>query len=157
MKLLFSHRSPAVDMTVSIARQAFDPWREVEAHQRAYMSAGKYGATAVFVGTMRDMNEGQDVQKMTLEHYPAMTEKYLSGLSTAAEQRWELLDVLIIHRVGELAPDDPIVLVAVWSQHRKAAFEASRYLMEELKSNAPFWKKEQLRDGSRWIEKNTPS
>jgi molybdopterin synthase catalytic subunit len=143
-------------MTVRVALQAFDPWREIELHQRRQLSAGSYGATAVFIGTMRDMNQGQDVQGMVLEHYPGMTEKYLTELTIKAEQRWELLDVLIVHRVGKLHPDDPIVLVAVWSQHRKAAFEASRYVMEELKSNAPFWKKEQLKNGSRWVEKNTP-
>lgn len=143
-------------MTVRLAEQAFDPWREIAVHQQQQLPSGRYGATAVFVGTMRDMNEGRDVQAMVLEHYPGMTEKYLSDLSARVEQRWDLLDVLIVHRVGELQPDDPIVLVAVWSIHRKAAFEASRYLMEELKSSAPFWKKEHLTDGSRWVEKNTP-
>jgi molybdopterin synthase catalytic subunit len=143
-------------MTIRIVQDVFDPWREIAVHQREHLPTGKYGATAVFVGTMRDINDGQDIQGMTLEHYPAMTEKYLSGLSEAAQQRWELLDVLIIHRVGELKPDDPIVLVAVWSRHRKAAFEASRHVMEELKSNAPFWKKEQVKTGCQWVKKNTP-
>lgn len=119
-------------------------------------AAGQYGATAVFVGTMRDFNEGDDVKGMELEHYPGMTENYLKTLSQEASKRWSIIDSLIIHRVGELQPNDPIVLVAVWSAHRKDAFEASRYLMEELKSRAPFWKKEFLADGHRWVEQNTP-
>ena len=119
-------------------------------------SAARAGATAVFVGTMRDLNEGDTVHGMLLEHYPGMTEKYLEKISRAAVERWNLLDSLIVHRVGELLPGEPIVLVAVWSAHRKEAFEASRWLMEELKSKAPFWKKERLAEGSRWVEHNTP-
>ncbi|HHJ15457.1 MAG TPA: molybdenum cofactor biosynthesis protein MoaE [Gammaproteobacteria bacterium] len=119
-------------------------------------SAGSVGATAVFVGTMRDLNEGDAVQGMLLEHYPGMTERYLEKISQAAAGRWNLIDSLIVHRVGELLPGEPIVLVAVWSAHRKEAFEASRWLMEELKSKAPFWKKERLAEGSRWVEHNTP-
>ena len=85
-----------------------------------------------------------------------MTESYLEKISREAVRRWDLMDSLIVHRVGELLPGEPIVLVAAWSAHRKAAFEASRYLMEELKSKAPFWKKEQLQEGARWVESNTP-
>jgi molybdopterin synthase catalytic subunit len=143
-------------MTVKIIQQPFNPWQALEAHQRDHLPAGNYGATAVFVGTMRNLNEGQAVQGMVLEHYAGMAEKFLSDLAANAIQRWDLLDILIMHRVGQLQPDDPIVLVAVWSAHRKAAFEASRFVMEELKSNAPFWKKEQLENSSRWVEKNTP-
>ena len=144
-------------MTVEIREQGFDPYREVSDYQQRVLdAAGKYGATAVFVGSMRDINEGDTVQTMTLEHYPGMTERYLQKISQEAEQRWDIIDSLIIHRVGELQPDEPIVLVAVWSAHRVAAFEASRFLMEELKSRAPFWKKEVLATGSRWVEKNTP-
>ena len=106
---------------------------------------------------MRDFNQGDAVQSLFLEHYPGMTESYLAQIASEAAQRWDLIDTLIVHRVGELKPGDPIVLVAVWSAHRKDAFEASRYLMEELKSRAPLWKKEQLADGSRWVEKNTPA
>lgn len=141
-------------MAVLVVAQPFDPWQHVQAHQ-ADLSAGGYGATAVFVGTMRDFNEGDSVQGMTLEHYPGMTEKYLEQISATAAGRWKLIDTLIVHRVGALQPNEPIVLVAVWSAHRKDAFEASRWLMEELKSKAPFWKKEQLADGERWVEKNT--
>lgn len=143
-------------MTVEIRAVDFDPYQEVSHYQRETLqAAGKYGATAVFVGSMRDFNEGDDVRAMTLEHYPGMTEQYLEKISLEARQRWDLIDSLIIHRVGEVYPSDAIVVVAVWSAHRGAAFEASRYLMEELKSRAPFWKKETLTEGSRWVKKNT--
>lgn len=142
-------------MRVEVLEHSFDPWQRLQDYQMQQVGAGRYGATAVFVGTMRDFNAGDVVQGMRLEHYPGMTEKYLEQISRTAAQRWELLDSLIIHRVGELTPNDPIVLVAVWSAHRKAAFEASRWLMEELKSRAPFWKKERLADGERWVEQNT--
>jgi len=144
-------------MTVTILDEAFDPWTWLAEYQANRPGkAGCYGATAVFVGTMRDFNAGETVAGMFLEHYPGMTGNYLETISREAATRWELTDSLIVHRIGELFPGDPIVLVAVWSAHRKAAFEASRWLMEELKSKAPFWKKEQLADGSRWVEKNTP-
>ena len=143
-------------MSVAIRTSPFEPFVELQAYQDKMNSAGRYGATAVFVGTMRDFNEGDDVKGMLLEHYPGMTENYLQEISRQATQNWSLLDSLIIHRVGELKPNDPIVLVAVWSAHRKDAFEASRFLMEELKSRAPFWKKEFLEHGHRWVEHNTP-
>ena len=144
-------------MPVEIRDASFDPFQEVQQYQQNHLNAaGRYGATALFVGTMRDFNEGDDVKAMNLEHYPGMTEQYLEKICAEATTRWELLDSLIIHRVGDIYPDDPIVLVAVWSAHRAAAFDASRYLMEELKSRAPFWKKEVLSDnGTRWVEKNT--
>lgn len=143
-------------MTAEIRPQPFDPWQETQQYQQTHLSAGKYGATASFVGSMRDFNQGDDITSMTLEHYPGMTEKYLQKICDEAKQRWQLLDCLIIHRVGEIHPNDPIVLTVVWSAHRKEAFEACRYLMEELKSRAPFWKKEGLTDGHRWVDKNTP-
>lgn len=144
-------------MTILISDSAFDPWGYLAEYQRERAGqASQSGATAVFVGTMRDLNEGEAVQGMLLEHYPGMTQSYLENISQEAAQRWDLNDSLIVHRVGELCPGDPIVLVAVWSAHRKAAFEASRWLMEELKLKAPFWKKEQLAEGSRWVEHNTP-
>ena len=144
-------------MNVVITDQPFDPWQQVQTRQIDGLKgdAGDFGATAVFVGTMRDFNEGDAVQGMFLEHYPGMTERYLEKISAEAATRWDLVDTLIVHRVGDLQPADPIVLVAVWSAHRKEAFEACRWLMEELKSTAPFWKKEQLKDGSRWVEHNT--
>ena len=146
-------------MTVEIREQAFNPWQLLHEYEaaRGDTQAGQFGATAVFIGTMRDFNEGDAVAAMALEHYPGMTERYLQTISEEAAQRWELLDSLIVHRVGEIHPTDTIVLVAVWSAHRADAFDASRYLMEELKSRAPFWKKEQLMEGDeRWVEKNTP-
>jgi len=144
-------------MKVEILDTSFDPWSYLGDYERARAgAAAQYGATSVFVGTMRDFNAGDAVSGMTLEHYPGMTESCLEKISREAASRWDLLDSLIVHRVGELSPGQPIVLVAVWSAHRKAAFEASRYLMEQLKSTAPFWKKEQLEDGARWVESNTP-
>jgi len=144
-------------MTVSVLAEAFDPWTVLADYQTARETVpGQFGATAVFVGTMREFSAGDNVRSMVLEHYPGMTEKHLEKICEQARTRWELNDSLIVHRVGELRPGDPIVLVAVWSAHRKAAFEASRWLMEELKTKAPFWKKEQLAEGSRWVEKNTP-
>lgn len=143
-------------MPVEVIDRPLDPWQRVQAYQAAQLAPGSYGATAVFVGTLRDFNEGDDVRAMRLEHYPGMTEKHLEQICRDAAARWDLLDTLIVHRVGDLAPNDPIVLVVVWSAHRKDAFEASRWLMEELKSRAPFWKKERLEDGGeRWVENNT--
>lgn len=143
-------------MKTTISEQPFDPWTTLADYQGGFDCAGRYGATAVFVGTMREFNEGDAVRAMTLEHYPGMTDQYLQRLAEQAAERWDLLDVLIVHRVGELLPNDPIVLVAVWSAHRAAAFDAARHLMEELKARAPFWKKETLDHGSRWVEHNTP-
>jgi len=142
-------------MKIEIRSEAYDPWQELSRYQDK-MSPGSYGATAVFVGTMRDFNEGDDVEAMLLEHYPGMTEKQLGTLGQEAMTQHGLLDLLILHRVGEVRPNGPIVLVAAWSAHRKASFDASRDVMEKLKSVATFWKKEQLRAGARWVEKNTP-
>lgn len=144
-------------MKVEVRPQPFEPWDELREYQQcAGLQAGGYGATALFVGTMRDLNEGDGVHAMTLEHYPGMTDRYLQRICAEAVARWAIVDVLLLHRVGDLRPADPIVLVAVWSVHRKEAFDACRYIMEELKSKAPLWKKEQLDSGSRWVQKNTP-
>lgn len=144
-------------MKIEIRAEGFDPWQVLVDYQRAHLSAGQYGATAVFVGTMRDFSQGDAVQGMFLEHYPGMTERYLEKIQQQSLQRWPIDDCLLIHRVGELLPDEPIVLVAVWSAHRSAAFDACRFLMNELKATAPFWKREQLADGTlRWVERNTP-
>ncbi len=145
-------------MRIEVRDAPFDPWQAVRDFQSEMSGqAGKYGATATFVGTMRDFNQGDRVEQMTLEHYPGMTEKCLNQISKKASERWDIADSLIIHRVGDLQPNEPIVLVAVWSAHRAAAFEACRYLIEELKSHAPFWKREQLSERSRWSEQNTPA
>ncbi len=139
-------------MTVKVTAQAFEPWQELAEFEREKPSLhGKSGASAVFVGSMRDFNEGDPVRAMTLEHYPGMTERHLEEICTDARARWELLEVLVIHRVGELKPGDPIVLVAVWSAHRAAAFEAGRFIMKGLKSRAPFWKREITAKGSGWV------
>jgi len=143
-------------MPSEIHTAPFDPWQATQQYQQNQLEPGKYGATASFVGTMRDFNQGDDVTSMTLEHYPGMTESYLNKICEEAKQRWDLIDCLIVHRVGEIHPNEPIVLTVAWSAHRKESFEACRYLMEELKSRAPFWKKEGLEKGHRWVDKNTP-
>ena len=144
-------------MEVKIFSECFDPWEEIQQFQStAKEMRGKFGATSIFVGTMRDFNEGDDVKGMMLEHYPGMTEKQLENIIAEAMNKWRIIDVLVVHRVGDVFPDDPIVLVAVWSSHRGDAFDTSRYIMEALKSKAPFWKKELLAtDTERWVDKNT--
>lgn len=140
-------------MAIRVQNEPFDPWQELAAYSAAHGPelAGRFGATAVFVGTLRDFNQGQSVSAMTLEHYPGMTEAYLEKISTEARTRWELVDIFIIHRYGSLALGDPIVLVAAWSAHRDAAFAACRYLIDELKTRAPFWKHELTSEGGRWV------
>ena len=142
---------------IKIVPVEFEPFSEVQAYQQQkHALRGQYGATNLFVGTMRDFNEGDSVKGMTLEHYPGMTEKQLELVVSEAEQQWALLDCLVIHRVGEVFPDDVLVLVAVWSVHRGDAFDASRFIMEALKSQVPFWKKELLEGNNRrWVAKNT--
>jgi len=110
------------------------------------------GAIASFIGLVRDVNDGAPVATMTLEHYPEMTEKALAAIVAEAEERWDLIHVTVIHRVGELHPTDPIVLVAVASAHRGDAFQACEFIMDFLKTRAPFWKKEQNPEGSSWVE-----
>ena len=145
-------------MAVHLEGAPFDPWAQLLSHQQGRPElAGKYGATAVFVGTMRDFNQGEPVRGLWLEHYPEMTRRALEGIAREARERWEVLDLLVVHRYGALAPAEPIVLVAVWAAHRGAAFAASRYLVEELKHRAPFWKKETLDTGDRWVAGNTPA
>ena len=143
-------------MHIEIRDRPFDPLAELKRYQDSLSAlTGKYGATALFIGTMRDMNEGDQVTSMTLEHYPVMTERHVHHIVEEAKGRWDLLDALVLHRVGALHPNDPIVLVAVWTTHRAEAFNACRFIMENLKAKAPFWKKETLADGERWVEKNT--
>ena len=144
-------------MQVKLCEQPFNPWREIEAYQASFVDiVGKFGATSVFVGSMRDFNQGDDVVGMFLEHYPGMTEKQLQSIIEQAASRWQVLDALVVHRTGKVVPEDVLVLVAVWSAHRGDAFDASRFIMEHLKSRAPFWKQETLSSGQqRWVEKNT--
>ncbi len=144
-------------MRVEIIQSAFDPWQEV-ARYCASLPQGAYGATAAFVGTMRDFNEDSAVTEMRLEHYEGMTQQHLLNLASTVTAQYELADLLMIHRVGKILPGDPIVLVAVWSAHRAQAFAACERMVEDLKSRAPFWKKETLLNGrTRWVENNTAS
>lgn len=146
------------DMLVELRTSPFDPLLELSRYQNQQEQLrGYYGATAIFIGTMRHYNEQAAIHRMVLEYYPGMTERYLQRIVASARQQWPLLDALVLHRVGELYPGDPIVLVAVWSGHRDAAFTACRFIMEALKSKAPFWKREETATGSRWVEHNTPS
>jgi molybdopterin synthase catalytic subunit len=145
-------------MKLQLLTHSFDPWSEISLYQQSFTDLqGKYGATAVFVGSMRDFNDGDDVKQMILEHYPEMTLRHLEKIVTEAQQQWPILDILLLHRVGAISPDECIVTIAVWSAHRDAAFSACRYLIEELKKRAPFWKKEKLENNtSRWVDHNTP-
>ena len=140
-------------MAVFLRPEGMNPWLEMEAYTAGQpLLAGRFGATAIFIGSMRDLNLGRAVTTLTLEHYPGMTERVLAAVETEARARWELLDVLMVHRVGVISVQDPIVVVAVWSAHRAEAFEACRYLMEALKSRAPFWKREQTAEGvDAWV------
>ncbi|PWQ94533.1 molybdenum cofactor biosynthesis protein MoaE [Leucothrix arctica] len=144
--------------SINIHEGSFDPWHEIISFQNNNLNGVKsYGATASFVGTMRDFNEGDDVVEMVLEHYPLMTQKQLESIVELSIEKWPVQHVLLSHRVGLIQPSDPIVLVVVWSAHRAAAFDACRHIMEELKHKAPFWKKESLLSGeSRWVSENTP-
>lgn len=123
-------------------------------HEVAVLRAGQpqVGAVVTFIGTVRDLNEGSRVAQMELEHYPGMTEKALEEIIERARLRWPLIDALIIHRVGPLAPMEQIVLVAVTAAHRGEAFAACEFIMDYLKTEAPFWKKEQTPDGARWVD-----
>ncbi len=145
-------------MKIEIRPEPYDPWHEISAYQLdGALSPGSFGACAVFVGTMRDFNDGSDVSSMVLEHYEGMTQRQLFDLAQLSLTEHGLLDVLILHRVGKISPNDPIVLVAAWSAHRAAAFDACREMMEMLKSRATFWKKEARSDGDHWVSQNTPS
>lgn len=136
-------------ISIQIQTQPFAIHAEQEA---LYRQHPRIGALVTFVGLMRDLNDGADVVQMTLEHYPGMTEKVLQQLAAEAEARWELAGVRIVHRVGTLKPTDPIVFVGVVSAHRDAAFRACEFLIDALKTRAPFWKKELTANGERWVE-----
>lgn len=143
---------------IELREQTFNPWEELSRYQQSSrLQAGKYGANNVFIGTMRDFNESSTITSMFLEHYPEMTAGYLDKIVREAKEKWSLYDALVIHRVGNIFPDDTIVLISVWSAHRQEAFEACRYIIEELKHRAPFWKKETRDDNSsHWVKNNTP-
>ena len=136
-------------MTVRIQAVDFDVSTEIAALRR---NNPKVGAVASFVGVVRDINDGGTVAEMTLEHYPGMTEKAIEEIIGQARSRWNVLNVLVIHRVGQLKPMDQIVLVVVAGAHRGEAFAACEFIMDYLKTRAPFWKKEQTGKGARWVE-----
>jgi molybdopterin synthase catalytic subunit len=137
-------------VAVRVQRDDFDVGVEL-ARLGQGAGTGGVGAVCVFVGSMRDLNEGRPVSAMTLEHYPGMTERELARIEQEARARWPLLDTLVVHRYGRLTPGDRIVLVAVASAHRDAAFDACRFLIDWLKTKAPFWKAEETDAGRRWV------
>lgn len=136
-------------MTVRVQTEDFDTGVEINQLRKARKDVG---AVVSFVGQVRDVNEGDEVSQLTLEHYPGMTEKSLQAIIVQAKARWNIIDVLIIHRVGTLQPCDQIVLVAVSGGHRGEAFAACEFVMDYLKTEAPFWKKEATPSGERWVE-----
>ena len=134
---------------IAIQTETFD---SAEEERRLRGGNPRIGAVVSFLGLMRDLNEGERVMTMTLEHYPGMTEKALAAIVDEAEQRWDLEGIRVIHRVGELRPEEPIVLVMVASRHRGEAFRACEFVIDYLKTRAPFWKRESTPDGDRWVE-----
>jgi len=136
-------------MNVRVQQADFDVGAELAALRAA---DPRVGALASFLGLVRDINDGTSVSEMTLEHYPGMTEKALEEIVVEARSRWDIYDALVIHRVGPLKPCDQIVLVAVTSAHRGEAFAACEFIMDYLKTRAPFWKKEATPDGGRWVD-----
>lgn len=133
---------------IRVQDNAFDAAAELKAFQAANSASG---ATVMFIGTVRELSEGARIERMTLEHYPGMTEKALAAIEAEARRRWPLEASLIIHRHGALAPGDDIVLVLTASTHREAAFEACEFLMDWLKTKAPFWKLEEAASETRWV------
>jgi molybdopterin synthase catalytic subunit len=136
-------------MTVRVQQEDFDLGKELLALRQGNP---KIGAIASFLGLVRDINEGDAVAGMSLEHYPGMTEKALAAIVEKARSRWDIFDALVIHRVGDLLPTDQIVMVAVTSAHRGEAFAACEFIMDYLKTEAPFWKREQTPSGARWVD-----
>ncbi|TMJ43072.1 MAG: molybdenum cofactor biosynthesis protein MoaE [Alphaproteobacteria bacterium] len=134
---------------IKVQDTAFDAATELRQFQEANRSAG---ATVMFIGTVREMSEGARIDRMTLEHYPGMTEKALSDIEAEARKRWPIETSLIIHRYGRLSPGDDIVLVITASAHRQAAFEANEFLMDWLKTKAPFWKLEESAGKTHWVD-----
>ncbi|WP_119270119.1 molybdenum cofactor biosynthesis protein MoaE [Taklimakanibacter deserti] len=134
---------------IRVQEKAFDAAAELEQFRHANRASG---ATCMFIGTVREMSEGVPIEGMTLEHYPGMTEKALAEIEKEALARWPLEASLIIHRHGRLEPGDDIVLVITASAHRQAAFAACEFLMDWLKTKAPFWKLEESQGTSRWVD-----
>jgi len=139
-----------MDVDIKIQETPLDALAEVPP---VYLGRPSVGGVVSFIGLMRDINQDEQITQMTLEHYPGMTEKALAAIVAEASERWNLEGVRVIHRVGELRPQDPIVLVAVSSRHRGEAFRACEFIIDYLKTRAPFWKKEQTSAGSaRWVD-----
>ncbi|MEY4729850.1 MAG: hypothetical protein RL020_1008 [Pseudomonadota bacterium] len=136
-------------MSVTVQQQDFDAGAEMAALRK---NNPKVGAVASFIGVVRDMNDGDSVADMTLEHYPGMTEKALEDIEAQAKTRWDIFDTRIIHRIGTLKPTDQIVMVVVSGAHRGEAFAACEFIMDYLKTAAPFWKKESTSQGARWVD-----
>jgi len=136
-------------MKVSVQTEDFDLGAECAAITRG---CNDIGAVASFVGLVRDNNDGAGIARMTLEHYPGMTERSLADIVEQARDRWDVMDATVIHRVGELKPGDNIVLVVIASAHRGDAFAACEFIMDYLKTRAPFWKKEETPEGGRWVD-----
>ena len=134
---------------IRVQTEDFDPGLELEQLRSRYQ--GQAGAVVSFTGLVRDLNEGDSITQLTLEHYPGMTEKALEIIETTARERWDLGNVVIIHRIGPLAPNDRIVFVAAASAHRKEAFRACEFMIDTLKTDAPFWKKEVTDNGTHWV------
>ena len=140
-------------MYIEIINEEFDPWQKLVEYKRSQLKEkNNIGACSVFLGTMRDINSGDAIKSMELQHYPDMTEGYLEKIVQNATKKYKIIDSIVLHRVGLVNPSDPIVLVASWSEHRDEAFEATRQIMEALKSEAPFWKKEATDKVFRWVE-----
>lgn len=135
--------------TIRVQTEDFDAGAEIA---KVRTGNPKVGAVAAFVGVCRDRNDGENVSSMTLEHYPGMTERELARIVDEARVRWDVIDITVVHRVGRLAPTDQIVLVVVAGAHRGEAFAACEFLMDYLKTRAPFWKKEETPQGARWVE-----
>jgi molybdopterin synthase catalytic subunit len=136
-------------MPVRVQTTDFDLSEEV---RRLRTGRPEVGAVVTFVGTVRDINDGASVAEMELEHYPGMTEKALEDIVARAKARWQLIDALVVHRVGPMRPEEQIVLVVTLSAHRGEAFAACEFIMDYLKTEAPFWKKEQTPQGARWVD-----
>jgi molybdopterin synthase catalytic subunit len=135
--------------SVSVQADPFDPNQELAL---LHGKDSSIGAVVTFIGLMRDINDGDRVESLYLEHYPGMTERALQKIVAEANSRWEIQHCRVVHRVGKLLPTDPIVMVAVASRHRKAAFKACEFIIDYLKTRAPFWKKETTAEGERWVD-----
>ena len=143
-------------MKVIVQEGTFDPFQAVADYQKENIAAGKHGASVTFVGSMRDFNDGVDgLNNMYLDHYPGMTEKHIERVCQEALDQWDVMDAFVIHRVGDIKPDEAIVLVVVWSEHRAMAFDACRFIINDLKHRAPFWKRERNVENERWVEGNS--